>query len=474
MAEFPQKIEFGSDCYHPNYKANKDLIQYWLDVMDGGKDIRKYLVKFERENEHPDGYLERQKITAFEKLCAHVFAVYGSHIFAEEPARNIPSDYEIYLTDIDGDGTDLDRMLAQQYTSLTLPTGISYLLVTKPATAEQPITREDEIKQGLRPIVVPFGPLDLLKWDFDENGKLKFIVLQDCRKEAAGWDTHHSEYELLRIWTPDAFAIYKRAKDDIGKWTLESEQINPIGEVPLVALYNIRTGRFKATTEMKELNLADLNIDIYNKTNWLDQGIKHQGFPQEVVYSTMEIESIIKGPGNAIRLNPDDKYEINETTGAALTLIFDIIKSRVRRFYETAFHQRIPGNDSAHRETAEAKMIDTAQFEAELKSKAANVDEAERNIWRLIARWDGKTPEQAAALAAEAVKREIEVNPALVKVTMEDLIKWHMANLGSKETAIKEAKARGMLSVDVDPEDELSRIEDEGPDMPDGKNNENI
>ena len=464
---FPATLEFEATKYHPSYAALYEKLSRYQAIYGGGDAAKALLQQFFKELD--DQYKDRQKVTAFPKLCSRVFAVYAGHLFSEKPERDLPDTLKGYVKDIDGDGTDIDALLSEQYTSIALPCGLVYFLVTKQSADDDVETLHQEKASGLRPLVVPFSPLDLLKWDIDDKGNLKYIVLQDARTESAGFDQEHNSYDLLRIWTPDEWAIYKReSEEDTSSkaakskdWILDATDRHGLGEVPLVACHNIRKGKFLANTEMEELGLADLNIDIYNKLSWLDQGLKYQGFPVSVLQKMLDdddnVEDIPVGPGIIVKLNPnpDEKFYIVETSGQALTVLNDVIEKRYRQFLDTAFMQINPSVGSAQKEAAEAKKLDFAQLAAALKDKAHNIDESERNIWRLMSKWQGGELEGDAL--DKTVKRSFDLEPETVKAQLSELIEMFEADLLGKKATLEQARTHGYLSSDFDIDAEIAR-----------------
>jgi hypothetical protein len=208
-------LKFEQKHYHPSYKALKEKLQNFEAIYKGGEPAKVLLRKFSKEPN--DAYQDRQAVTAFPKLCARVLSVYATHLFSEKPERSIPDGLQAYVGDIDGDGTNIDALLAEQYTDIALPFGLVYFLVTKQTASDEIETLAQEKEAGLRPLVVPFSPLDLLKWDFDERGQLKHIVLQDGRTQSGDFNEEHTSYDLLRIWKKDSWAIYKRSKATMTK-----------------------------------------------------------------------------------------------------------------------------------------------------------------------------------------------------------------------------------------------------------------
>lgn len=472
----PASITFDETLYHPQYTARAASIQYWMDIYHGSSAAKSYLPQFAGETR--PNYEKRKEETAFPKLSARALSVFASHIFSKPPDRgNLPDKLQPFVQDIDGNGTDADVFFADAFGQLALPAGMCLLLVTRPNTAEmdiRPANREQEKALGLRSVVVPFPVLDLLKWGFGPDGKLQYVVLRDSTQSAPSFDKPHVVYDLLRVWTLDYWALYKRERKDLGgkggsgatdkgPWTLSSWGQNSIKEVPLVAMYNIRGGLFKGLTEMGMLGLADLNLDIFVKTTWLDQGLKMQGFPLTVFMTEKENpDQVDVGPGKGVVLDQGDDARLLETTGQALGLLRDRVSDSKLELLDTAFRQIAPTKTTGGQEAAEKKRLDMAQLAAVIQDKAKQVQEAERQVWRLIGLWEGLGDIGTADTITYSVALSPESNPISADVVGKLYATYGLLD---RQTAVEVIRSGGQWPDEVDYDEMEARRRQEEMDL---------
>ena len=469
----PDSIAFDETLYHPQYTTRAASIQYWMDIYHGSSAAKSYLPQFAGET--GPNYKKRKEETAFPKLSARALSVFASHIFSKPPDRsNLPDKLQPFVQDIDGNGTDADVFFADAFGQLALPAGMCLLLVTRPNTAEigiQPANREQEKALGLRSVVVPFPVLDLLKWGFGADGKLQYAVLRDSTQSAPSFDKPHVVYDLLRVWTLDYWALYKRERKDLGGkgasgainkgvWTLSSWGQNGIKEVPLVAMYNIRGGQFKGLTEMGMLGLADLNLDTFIKTTWLDQGLKMQGFPLTIFMTEKENpDQVDVGPGKGVVLDQNDDAKLLETTGQALGLLRDRVTDSKLELLDTAFRQIAPTKTTGGQEAAEKKRLDMAQLTAVIQDKAKQVQEAERQVWRLMGLWEGLGDIGTEDTVTYSVVLSPESNPISADVVGKLYATYGLLD---RQTAVDVIRSGGQWPDEVDYDEmELRRRQEE-------------
>lgn len=461
QAEFPEALTFGDDQYHPSYTQWLPLWEYYQAIFDGSDGAKEYLTKFIEEE--TAAYKIRQQDSAFPRICARALGVFTGHIFSQPPDTSQLPEKLKYLNDnFDGDGTDAVTFLQDQHRTPVMPLGACYLLVTKPIATTPIANREQEIEQGLQPMVVPFSPVQLVKWDFDEQGNLLYVVLKDKYRRSGGFAEAHVEYNLLRIWTQTSWALYHSKDDGIegansNTYELLSSGKHKLGEVPLVAIYNMRQSRFCGTTEMRTLGLADFALDIYSKITWLDQGLKYQGFPIPVIKSQDEDLTMVKaGPGYGIQLKGEnDDAKMLETTGQALSLLNDKITASKMEFLDTAFRQLSPTKATGGNEAAEKKKLDLSQLVAAVKAKGNNVQEAHRNVYRLAAKWEGIPSEGFA----DWVEYSIEVTPEAFVATIDEIGKLYSTyGIIDHETAFEMVKNNGELPESIEYSDVEARM----------------
>ena len=100
----------------------------------------------------------------------------------------------------------------------------------------------------------------------------------------------------------------------------------------------------------------------------------------------------------ALQFRPGDEARFIEHSGAALESLRVSIRELKQDIFRIALKQIQEPSKGAGVESAAKRRLDRAEFVAALEERAANFEDAETRLWRLMARWAGADP---AAVAVE-------------------------------------------------------------------------
>ena len=370
------------DTYQPRWR-------YLLESYLGGETYRdaKHLVRYALES---DGeYTARLRNTPLRNDCYSVISIYKSFLFRTPPQRdfgsiaNIP-ELDEFLRDADLDGRSLNAFMKDATTWASV-FGHSWILVTQPDTGAQ--TREEQRAEGVRPYVSLLTPLTVLDWRYTRlrNGKYKlsyFKYLEDVNQSI----------RVVKEWTRETI---KTSIVDVDNNEIQEqyEEVNGIGMIPAVCMYNIRsTVRGIGVSDIADI--ADLQRFIYNATSEVDQSIRINTHPSIVATPETNIGSgsgaIIHMPEN---LDPGLKPYALEFNGASVDSIFKAIESTVDAIDKIANTGSIRSTES-RRMSGVAQEQEFALLNARLSEKADAVELAEEYVWKLFCgylgyEWDG-------------------------------------------------------------------------------------
>jgi len=398
----------------------------------GGETYRdaKHLTRYALET---DGeYTARLNNTPLRNDCYSVVSIYKSFLFREAPYREFASieglpELEDFLKDADMDGRSLNSFMKDATTWASV-FGHSWILVTQPNVGAT--TREEQRMQGVRPYVNLLTPLTVLDWQYTRspNGRYElsyFKYLEDVNQSI----------RVVKEWRKDTI---KTSVVDVDNNEIqeEYEEVNELGVIPAVCMYNIRsTVRGIGVSDLADI--ADLQRFIYNATSEVDQSIRLNTHPSIVATPETNIGSgagaLIHMPEN---LDPGLKPYALEFNGASVDSIYKAIEQTVDAIDKIA-------NTGSIRSTESRRMSGVAQeqefqlLNARLSEKADSVELAEEHIWKLWCmymgyNWEGTVDypgsfnirDTESEIQQLKVARDSANDPRVLKQIDKQILEW--------------------------------------------------
>lgn len=366
------------------YERNQDRWNFLLESYVGGETYRRggHLVRYTLETDAE--YAQRLRSTPLDNHCKSVISTYVSFLFREEPDRELDSimtdEVESFLRDADMDGRSLDAFMkeASIWSSVF---GHCWILMTKPSVMAE--TLADQLAQGVRPYVNLLTPLVVTDWDWQRlpNGRYDltyFKYIEDVNDTVT----------TIREWTKDFIRTYEY-NDRSRTAELIYEEINELGEIPAVLVYNQRSQvRGIGISDIDDI--ADMQRAIYNELSEVEQSVRLEGHPSLVVTPDVQLGA---GAGALIQmpdgLDPGLKPYVLSVDPVPINSIYESIKNRVAAIDKMA-------NTGGIRATETRTMSGVAMetefqlLNAKLSEKADNLELAEEQIWQLWCRYQGQ------------------------------------------------------------------------------------
>ena len=277
------------------FQRNKDRWQFLLDSYLGGDEYRKgaHLVKYTLETENE--YQARLRSTPLDNHCRSVISVYISFLFRSEPDREfglleMDPALEDFLADADLDGRSFNAFIKE--TSIWASVfGHCWVLMTKPSVAAE--TLADQLAAGVRPYVNLLTPMVVTDWSWERlpNGRYQlsyFKYIEDVNDSVT----------TIREWTNDIIRTYK-ASDRKREAELVAEEINELGKIPAVLVYNERS-QVRGLGISDITDIADQQRAIYNELSEVEQSVRLEGHPSLVVTPDTQVGA---GAGALIQMS---------------------------------------------------------------------------------------------------------------------------------------------------------------------------
>lgn len=366
------------------FERNWERWQFLLDSYVGGEDYRKgaYLTRYSLETEGE--YQARLRSTPLDNHCKSVISVYISFLFREEPDRDLESIWgepvEEFLRDCDMDGRSFDAFM-KEVSIWSSVFGHCYVLMTKPSVAAQ--TLADQLAQGVRPYVNLLTPLVVTDWRWARrpNGRYDLVYIKYIE------DVNDS-VTTIREWTDQWIRTWE-VDDRKRTATLVLEEINELGKVPIVLVYNQRS-QIRGLGISDIGDIADQQRAIYNEMSEVEQSIRLEGHPSLVTTPDTQIGS---GAGALIQmsdsLDPGLKPYMLNVDATPINSIYESIRNRIEMIDKMA-------NTGGVRAVETRKMSGVAMetefqlLNAKLAEKADNLELAEEQIWELWCDYQGQ------------------------------------------------------------------------------------
>jgi hypothetical protein len=383
--------------------------------------------------------------------------------------EDVPPEIKKWCEDIDQEGRNLHVFAAEQM-EWTLGQGLSGILVDYPDTRDVPktgtgvVTQAAEQAAGLRPYMVHIKAEQLLGCMCKRvNGKWTILQLRfmECVEEPDG-EFGTTEIHQVRVLEPGKWQVWRKKKDANGKeeWALHGDGVTTLKYVPFVPVYGKRIGFMMAKPPMIEL--GHLNVKHWQSQSDQDTLLHIARVPilvrtgvQDTVMpdGTLVKPQLTIGAGAAVDLPKEATLTYCEHTGAAINAgktSLDDLKEEMRQAGAEMLVIK-PGNT-----TRIEAASDNLKGMCALQRVTLGLQDALNTALRMMADWV-KLP------TGGHVSLFNDFGALTLEAAVADIVQLQQGSIISKETAFKEAQRRGVISSDVDYQEEQDRIATEGP-----------
>jgi len=371
---------------------------------------------------------------------------------------NLPEKLAEMPNAVDDQGRSLNSF-AREFLKVAVNRGLCHILVDYPPNTAGSLGEEREL--GLRPRFVLVDPISLINWQTEEvNGETRLtqIRISESVYRASGqWDVKVTR--RIRVIGLDAFQVYEQGEK--GEWYVVQEGEMTLGKIALVTLYINPVGFMVGSPAMDDLaymNLAHYQSqsDHRNNLRFARSGVI---FLKGLTAKEME-QGIVWGVNHAVRTtNADADMKIIEHSGSAVTAGENELRHLEEQMDAVGMGPltiRSWGN-----ETAMGMAIDEGKGQCDLQSWVRDEEAVLEKAFGLAAEWTGET-------LAEDFKVDIYDDFGLLPRSAQDLDNLQkLRDRGdlSRRTILEGVKLRGLLPENHDIDEELARIEEEGPDL---------
>jgi hypothetical protein len=385
---------------HPDYKKWLPEWNFYVASYFGGKFYRDGNYLSQHPFESATNYARRKQTAYFYNYCAPIIDIMVAQLYQESPRRDygslspnpVPSRvpetlFDSFWWNVDYEGTSWTQFIrdTQRFASVY---GRVAIVVDKPKLLAQTQAEEKEI--DIRPYLNRVTPENLTDWKYarQSNGRvaLEMIKIREYK---------HEEIEHYRIWTREGWELWETSSKSNHDVNLLDSGVHSLNEVPVVILYNKRTGmKMLGLSDLKDI--SDINKNIYYLCSDAKEIIENTAFPMLAApyeKGSLGDEQIV-GPRNVWQFDPDNanaKPFWLEPPHSSLTEIREWVQQDAAEIARIALMGGLR-NISASTQpwTGVAIQMQGQQLEAALVEKAENAEQAELDILNLWAKWQGE------------------------------------------------------------------------------------
>lgn len=418
--------------------------------------------------EDDEAYKERLRLSTLLPAYSETVGNMTSRVFAEplQVGDDVPEVIVEMTKDIDHAGNDLNSWAVGFFTE-GLSHGLCHAFVDHPPAGDLK-TQADEQAAGVRPYVVMVRPEQVLGWR-SKGGVLTMIRYIEVVEEEDG-EFGAKCVEQIRVLEPGAWRTYRRSAKAVrgkqaaagGTWELHEEGTNSLTAIPWVTFYTGRTGFMAAKPPLIEL--AHLNVKHWQSQSDQDNilhvirvpilvriGIQTQYDNQgKVVPPEFKV-----GTGQLTDLPKDGDLKYVEHTGQAVDAGRTALQDLINEMRMAGAKLLTP--DKTATKTATQAEEEAAQELSPLARMAHHFADCLAQLLQFMADYrglgDGGTVEMRGNF-------DVDYMP---EVSLPTLVSMANAGMISKETLFTEMQRRGVISDEYDWEEELAKIEAQGP-----------
>lgn len=426
------------------------------DLLGGTKAMRaageRHLPKFPQEEQ--DSYNSRLKQSTLLPALAQTVSNMTGRVFAEPVllGEDVPANIAGMCDDIDLQGNNLQAWGATWF-AMGLSHGIVHALVEFPRV-EGARTVADEQRLGVRPYLVCIQQAQVIGWKSSRGVLTHFRYMEVVAEDDGPFGV--KLVQQVRVLEPGSWATYR--KNDKGEWLLYQEGTTTLDVIPLVTFYTKRTGFMTAEPPLRDL--AYLNIKHWQSQSDQDNILHVARVPILFLAGWADDDKVEWGASAALRhSNTEAKASFVEHSGQAIEagrVALQDLKEDMRQA-----GAKLLIKDKQAVKTKAQSDEEAAQELSPLERMAADFEDALDQVLQLMAMWM-RLPDGGHV----AVRGNFDAD-YMPEVSLPFLL--NMANAGklSDETLFSEAQRRGVVSDEIEWEDEKARIEEQGPELGD-------
>lgn len=394
---------------HPKYDDTIDHWDFLEATYEGGREwfkanVFKYIKEGDKE------FADRLERCYRFNHTREVVDLVNKYLFKQNVARSqdAPESVKRFWERATRGGLSI-RDFARQASKKASTLGRIGIVIDNPSTGEQPISRAEAKKANLRTYGYIVGPKQLLDYAHDDEGKLIWVLVEECFREADNpFASSGDEHPRWRLWTRDDWTLYEeRTVGRVKKIVVVASGVHDLGEVPVILHDNILGDDQYVPPSLID-DIAYLDRAVANYLSNLDAIIQDQTFSQLV----MPAQNMMPGEDNYTKMlemgtkrvflydgagSPQGPQYISPDPKQA-QMILAVIHKIINEIYHTVglAGERTKQDNALGIDNSSgvAKAYDFERVNALLAAKADSLEVLENKIARLVGLWNGEAVDE--------------------------------------------------------------------------------
>ena len=271
-----------------DYLSNIKYLDFIADVYQGTRKIKNsktYLHK--RLIESDSAYNDRLRFSTFQNILRKSIDNLASILLRKKPIIDFKPNSKFLVDNFDGKGTNIFNF-TKELSIAALRDGMTYIWCDS-EKIEGPLNLLTA--KGIR----PFNKILLRKDVISKRTGVKngvayikqMVIKQKVEKEINEFETEL--VDIFIVLRENGGIIYNEKEEVISSWT------NNLGYVPVIPVYSAKTGFLSADIPL--LDLADMNIEYFNKYSELQRTLSISASPIATIFSQDIYPNDNKGNG---------------------------------------------------------------------------------------------------------------------------------------------------------------------------------
>ena len=419
-----------------------------IDPLVGGtqamRDAGKALLP-QQPREDDDDYKYRLDTATLFPAYQRTCTVMAGKPFSKQLTVNedVPEKVSALLSDIDGQGRSIHAFASQLFDE-AVSHGFGGVLVDFPADA------------GKRPYWTHYAHDSILGWRIDTSGGVAQLALLRLHETAQIEDGDYGikVVQRVRVLRPGAWELHEKSE---GSWSMIDSGQTSLTYIPFAPYYGKRISFMEGAPLL--IDLAHQNIKHWQQQSDQDDSVRFAR-KRLLVFTGVEdgeLAAPTAGAAYALRFsNPNAKAEVIQGSAESVTVGRTELEALEDQMIQTGAELLVkqPGQ-----RTATEAANDAEANKSTLQSATEDFEDTMDRCLQMTADWlkagDGGTVSLFKDFGAAT----------LTDASAQLVLSLQGAGLLSKETTIVEMQRRAVVGPDVDPEQEIAKVEAEGPSL---------
>lgn len=391
---------------------------------------------------------------AYERTCG---VMAGKPFAKAVTVSDVPAAIEQWLGDVDGMGRSLHTFASDVFDVSAIKYGFGGILVDYTKTGGEVRTKAEEIAAGARPYMVHIRHDQILGYRTANAGgvlALTQLRIAEMREEDDGpYGT--KTVPCVRVLTPGAYELWvKRSSEGNTAYVLEESGTTTLPIIPFVPIYGVRTGFMQGEAPLS--SLADLNIKHWQHQSDQDEGARFARKRMVVFTGLTSDDDVVVASNTAIRLPTGADAKVVQGSSESVTVGRKELEALEQQMIQTGAELLVaqPGQ-----RTATEAANDAEANKSLLQSIVENFEDALDQALQFMADWV-----RAGEGGNVSLYKDFSAN-SLSDASAQLVVNMAATGLITERTAVVEMQRRGVLSPDLDPDEEVALAKEASPNL---------